>query len=136
MNVRNCRNCGKIFNYVIGLPICPACKESAEATFQKVKEYVREHKGADIAQVAEACEVDPGQIRQWVREDRLQFSDDSPIQLACEGCGANIRSGRFCDKCKAGMANGFKNAMGLNKPAAQPEQKTTRDSHTNKMRFL
>lgn len=135
MNVRNCRVCGKIFNYVGGAPICPRCKEATEQKFQEVKKYVSEHKGADISEVSEECDVDPGQIRQWIREERLQFAEDSPIMIACEGCGAMIRSGRFCEKCKNEMTNGFKDAMGQNKPAAAPAEKPVR-SHENKMRFL
>ena len=42
MNVRNCRKCGKIFNYVSGLPICPACRDEAEKKFQVVKKFIRE----------------------------------------------------------------------------------------------
>ena len=30
MNVRNCRKCGKLFNHIMGAPICPACREKLE----------------------------------------------------------------------------------------------------------
>ncbi|MGN1180964.1 MAG: flagellar protein [Suilimivivens sp.] len=136
MNVRNCRGCGRLFNYVVGPVICPRCREEREAKFQEVKKYVSEHRGADIMEVSQECDIEPNQIRQWIREERLQFADDSPIMIACEGCGTMIRSGRFCDKCKAEMTTGFKNAMGQNKPAAaeQPVKKPSRDR--DKMRFL
>ena len=55
MNVRNCRKCGKIFNYVSGLPICPACRDEAEKKFQVVKKFIRENPRADIREVAAAC---------------------------------------------------------------------------------
>ena len=100
MNVRNCRKCGRIFNYVVGPILCPRCVEEQEKVFQVVKEYVIEHHGADIAEVSRECNVEPSQIRQWIREERLQFADDSPIRIPCEGCGAMIRSGRLCQKCK------------------------------------
>ena len=58
MNVRNCRKCGKIFNYVSGLPICPACRDEAEKKFQVVKKFIRENPRADIREVAAACEVE------------------------------------------------------------------------------
>ena len=57
MNVRNCRKCGKLFNYISGMPICPACKDKLEEKFQTVKKYIRENRLADIKEVAEACEV-------------------------------------------------------------------------------
>ena len=99
MNVRNCRKCGKLFNHIAGMPICPACKEKLEQTFQEVKKYVRENRTADIREVAEACNVEPAQIQQWIREDRLEFTEDSPVKLPCENCGTMIRSGKYCEKC-------------------------------------
>ncbi len=135
MNVRNCRKCGRIFNYVLGPIMCPKCREDQEAKFQEVKKYVQEHQGADIIEVSEECDVDPGQIRQWIREERLQFADDSPIRIPCESCGTMIRAGRFCDKCKLDMTNGFKNAMGQDKPR-EPEVKPAMGRDRDKMRFL
>ena len=67
MNVRNCRLCGRIYNYVAGPNICPNCRDGMEAKFQEVKEYIREHKGCGIQEVADACNVETGQIRQWLR---------------------------------------------------------------------
>ena len=39
MNVRNCRKCGRMFNYVSGPPICGKCREQAEEQFQVVKKF-------------------------------------------------------------------------------------------------
>ncbi len=78
MNVRNCKKCGKLFNHIMGMPICPACKDALEKSFQEVKKYIRENRMADIMEVAEACEVEVSQIKQWIREDRLEFTEDSP----------------------------------------------------------
>ena len=36
-DVRNCRKCGKIFNYIGGVPICPACREKEEEDFQRIR---------------------------------------------------------------------------------------------------
>lgn len=110
MNIRNCRKCGKMFNYIAGLPICQVCKEAMEVKFQEVKEYVREHKGAGINEVADACDVEPSQITQWLRDDRLELSEDSALLINCEGCGTPIRSGKFCDRCRASMTNSLHSA--------------------------
>jgi len=135
MNVRNCKKCGKIFNYIAGPIICPRCRQGQETKFQEVKKFVQENHGADIKEVAEACEVEVKQIRQWIREERLQFADDSPIRIPCEGCGAMIQSGRFCDKCKMELTNGFKHSIGMDKPKEEPARKPVR-SERDKMRFL
>lgn len=134
MNVRNCMKCGKIFNYAIGRPICPACKDKMDEKFRIVKEYIREHKIATMTEVCEECDVDASQIRQWIREDRLQFSDDSPIKIPCEGCGKMIGSGKFCPACAANLANGLSST--IKKPVIQEENKFKKAPHDNKMRFL
>ncbi len=135
MDARNCRKCGRIFTYAMGPILCPRCREEQELKFQEVKKYIQEHYGADIPEVSEECDVDPGQIRQWIREDRLQFTEDSPIRISCEGCGEMIRSGRFCDKCKAEMTNGFRHAMAPAKKL-EPEQPRGPKSDRDRMRFL
>ena len=137
MNIRNCKMCGKIFNYVTGPVLCPTCRDTMEAKFQEVKEYVREHKGAGIAEVAEACDVDASQIRQWLREERLEVTEDSAIILSCEACGAPIRCGRFCEKCKMEVTKGFNDVVRANRAAAaEAMQKNRRGDDPAKMRFL
>ena len=127
MNVRNCKKCGKMFNYMAGPPICQACKEAIEAKFQEVKEFVRENRTATMNQIVENCGVDQRQIEQWIREERLVFAEDSPLQLSCETCGTRITTGRYCEKCKKEQANTF-SAAGRQAPApAAPEKK---DAHS------
>lgn len=88
MNIRNCRMCGHIFNYVAGPILCPHCREKMEAKFQEVKEYIRANPGVGIQDVAENCDVEPSQIQQWLREERLELTEGSAIYLQCEKCGA------------------------------------------------
>lgn len=132
MNVRNCKKCGRLFNYAVGPIVCPACREALDQKFKEVKEYIQNHKGCGIQQVSDECDVEVSQIQQWLREERLEFTSESMITLSCESCGATIRSGRFCDKCKSNMINGFKGAT--QKPAAPEPKKDTRDNP--RMRFM
>lgn len=133
MDVRNCRNCGRLFNYFGGQPICQACKEELEVKFQQVKEYLRENPNSSIQKVSEDNEVSTKQITQWVREERLTFSDDSPVGIACEGCGANIKTGRYCEQCKSKMKNDFRSVLQSNSKPVEPVKRT---SERDKMRFL
>ena len=128
MEVKNCRKCGKMFNYIGGQQICPACKEAAEKKFQEVKEYVREHKAASMTQICEDCDVENKQVQQWVREERLVFSDESPIKLSCELCGTQIKTGRYCDKCKKETANNI-SAAGKRPDVAVSRDKKDASSH-------
>ena len=101
MNVRSCKICKRLFNYLSGPVYCPVCRDKMEEKFQEVKAFIQENPGVHIQEVADACEVETAQIRQWLREDRLELTEGSPLLLSCDGCGAPIRSGRYCDKCKA-----------------------------------
>lgn len=133
MDVRSCRNCGNLFNYVTGPNICPSCRESLEAKFVEVKAFIEDNPGVGMKQVSEACDIDMSVIQQWLREERLEVTQNSAIFLSCDGCGANIRSGRFCEKCKLNLSNGFRAAIRHNRPEPEiPEPK----KNVNKMRFL
>ena len=134
MNVKNCRGCGRIFNYITGPFLCQACKEKMEMKFEEVKEYIRENPGVGIKEVAEACDVETSQINQWLREERLELTEGSTIFLSCESCGTQIRSGKYCEQCKYNMTMGFKNIL-QNKPQeANTGNKIDKDNP--KMRFL
>jgi hypothetical protein len=55
--------------------------------------------------------------------------------LNCESCGAPIRSGRYCDRCKASVTNGLNSIVNAHKAAMQ--QQVKKDPRDNpKMRFL
>ena len=132
MDVKNCKQCGRLFNYMGGLQICPSCKEKLEEKFQQVKEYIRQHGKAGLQEIADENDVDIKQIKQWVREERLVFAKDSDIMIECENCGAPIRSGRFCPNCvnkmQSNLARGIKQA-----PTPEP----AKNSHDkDRMRFL
>ena len=135
MNVRNCRKCGKIFNYVVGPHLCPACRAALEEDFQRVKEYIRSNPGATVTQVAEECDVEVGQIQQWLREERLEIAEGSAITLHCESCGAAIKSGRYCDKCRRELAMGLAGSVRENTAAKAPS--VSEDKRDNgRMRYL
>ena len=76
--------CGHIFNYVAGPFLCPHCREKMEAKFQEVKEYIRNNPGVSIQDVSENCDVEPSQIQQWLREERLELTEGSSILLNCD----------------------------------------------------
>lgn len=131
MEIQNCKNCKRLFNYINGDKICPKCKDVLEAKFQEVKEYIRDNPGANINEVAEKCDTSVKQIKKWVREDRLTFTDDSLVGLDCERCGKMIHSGRFCKDCAGNLADAMNDAF--RREVAAPARK---QSSSGKMRFL
>lgn len=133
MEVRNCKGCGKLFNYLSGPPLCPSCSAALDAKFEEVKDYVYDHPGVGMQEVSEALNVSIPQIKQWIREERLAFAEDSLIGLECEGCGVTIKTGRFCKSCKDKLAKGLSSLYPTEKPPAN-KPKDLRDPA--KMRFL
>lgn len=125
MEVRNCKGCGKLFNYMSGPPLCPSCSSALDLKFEEVKEYVYDHPRVGVQEVSEEMDVSVQQIKQWVREERLAFAEDSMIGLECEGCGITIKTGRLCKGCKDKLAKGFTDLYSVEKPA--PVQKETRE---------
>lgn len=136
MEVRNCRQCGRLFNYIGGSysNLCPNCIKKIEEKFSEVKEYIEEHKDATMVEISEACDVSTRQIEKWIREERLCFSPDSTIGIECEMCGATIKSGRYCEKCKSKISNElggiYKNRKPENNVGASAYSKNA------KMRYL
>lgn len=124
MDVKVCKNCRRLFNYMFGPELCPECTKllsgdrgevakgtapvtlSAnvsvdEAKFAQVRDYIMSNPKASVSQIAEVNDITPGKLFEWIREDRLEFSDESVhAWFTCEKCGAKIKSGRLCSRCK------------------------------------
>ena len=130
MEVMNCRGCGRLFNYIGGQQLCPACKDELEKKFMEVKEYIREHPEKNISQVSEDMDVSIRQLKNWVRQERLIFSEESKVMIECEQCGASIRTGRFCEKCKKNMADN------LSKLYQADPQSMNRQHDGDRLRYL
>ena len=114
--------------------ICPECRKQLEDKFQAVKKYLEENPHSSMETVSREMEVSVKQIKQWVREERLEFSADSPVGIECEMCGASIRTGRFCEACKNRMHNDFSKAIARPEVPKEPPTRSQRDA--DRMRFL
>ncbi len=132
MEVRNCRECGKMFNYIAGMRICPICSKKLDEKFTKVKAYIYDNPGVGIKEVSDANDVSVNLIKKWVREERLTFAEGSSVGIDCERCGKTILSGRFCEECKKKVTKQLDSAY--EKPKQAPARKQEKESP--KMRFL
>lgn len=105
MDVRNCKECGKLFNYA-GVQVCPECRKKEDEKFAVVKEYLRRRPNVGVSELAEETETTIATLRRWVREERLILTEASSVgfDIFCESCKEPILSGRFCTKCKRKMA--------------------------------
>lgn len=105
MEVYNCKDCGRLFNYIGGPRLCPDCIKKLDEKFNEVKEYIRENPAASLYQVSEEMDVSVKQIKIWIREERLAFTEDSNVTIPCDSCGKLIKTGRFCKECKLQLIN-------------------------------
>jgi len=123
--------CGKLFNQITNSTICPACEKELEKKFEQVKSYIYDHPGAGMKEVSDENEVSQNIIKRWIKEERLSFAEDSQVTFACEKCGASIRTGRFCQKCKQKMQNAFGDLYRM-----EPMKKEKKKDTSARMRFL
>ncbi len=76
MEIISCKNCGRLFNYVQGDRVCPACVKKMDEKFAEVKKYVRDNPKVDINVLSSEMDVSIRQIKRWIREERLCFTDE------------------------------------------------------------
>lgn len=134
MNVLNCKGCGRLFNAVASERLCPECRKKLDEKFQEVKDYLEEHPTAGMSEISRECDVSVTQIKRWIREERLAFSENSVEGIECENCGKLIKTGRFCDTCKAKISDNLMRAINK-EPQRKPSESDNRDT-TNRMRYL
>ena len=70
MDVKNCRGCGRLFNYIGGgYFLCPACMEALDKKFQVVKKYIQDNPKATMTEISQDNDVSINQIERWIREE-------------------------------------------------------------------
>lgn len=96
-----CPECGGIMIFRgVGEYKCEDCGGLGYDDYGKARNYIEQHPGANMAEVAKETGVPQKSIREMVRESRLEIAPSSSVFLRCEICGASIRSGKFCSKCE------------------------------------
>lgn len=134
-DVRNCRKCGKLYNYIGGAPICPRCKELEEDDFKRVKQYLYENPGASLTEVSTELEISVELIKRFLKDGRLEItSEDGNMVLECENCGKSIKSGRFCQDCERDLASGFRSAA--NQIKSELNSQSSTDAKSFSMRYM
>lgn len=100
----HCPDCGGVMVFKgVGEYECEDCGRKELDDYGKVRGYVEKHRGATMVDVEKETGVKQKAIRKMLREERIEVAADSRTFLRCEVCGADIRSGRFCEKCKVNV---------------------------------
>lgn len=90
--------CGKLFNDT-GHKVCMECYAELEKKEQEVVNYVRDHRGAKVAEICEATGAPTGMIKKMIREGRFE-QIGVKMTYPCEKCGAPIITGKICQQCE------------------------------------
>lgn len=94
-----CRKCRRLTNRLIA-GLCGACYSKQDELFTEVREYIYAHKKANMQEITREFNIEPLIIEKWIRDGRLEVTEDSPIKPVCERCGTSILTGKYCDNCK------------------------------------
>lgn len=96
-----CKKCGGVLVYKgIGEYQCEECGALEYDDYGTVRNYLENHRGANVAQISSATGVSHKAIRDMIKEKRFEIIDNRGGYLRCEICGVNINSGRLCQKCE------------------------------------
>jgi flagellar operon protein (TIGR03826 family) len=131
--VRQCRQCGRIFNS-LGSDTCPACAEKVDECFRKVKNYIYDHPEANVTEISEGAEVPEKMVLHFLKEGRLSV-DESVGALECERCGAPISAGRYCKKCQNLFQSAFSSVYTEPKQTKEQEHADTSRAGLVRMHF-
>lgn len=99
LNVKKCKECGSIFNYM-GRDICPECIKRLDECFVAIRDYLDEHPNAKVAELSEELEIKEKTILDFIKQGRIMVRE--PV-LNCVNCGRPICGGDLCDECRSNI---------------------------------
>ncbi len=128
-----CPRCrGKIDYIGIGTYRCSVCKYEFFDDFGKIKDFLDQNGPAPATVINSATGVDTEIINYYLREGRLEIPDGDGLYIKCEGCGCDIRYGRYCVECAKKMSGDLKSAF----MGTAGERPTIKSSSEDSMHFL
>ena len=97
--LKNCTNCGKVFVSMKGEDLCRDCLIVEEEKERKVMDYVRDHQGCPISEVAEKTGIPDSFVKNMVSKGRFYNVKRTDLYYPCQVCGKPIRNGAYCSAC-------------------------------------
>lgn len=124
----------------IGEYECEDCRDLAYDDYGMTRNYIETHPGANTAQISANTGVSQKSIRNMLKEGKLEVASNSRTFIKCEMCGANIRSGRLCEKCETSYNRVLEEQERANRKIAgfgtEKEQKGEKRFKRDEDRFL
>ena len=99
---KSCILCKKIFNGY-GLSTCPECTRKMDEAFVIIRDYLEEHKGANVKDIVKATGLNSKIVGQLLKDERLlPYSGHTQ---RCKICNEPIIKGKMCIVCERKMNN-------------------------------
>ena len=116
-NLKNCRDCGKVFVTNGREYLCPACRKKEEFERAKLMDYVRNNPGVTIQQALNNSGVSEKIVKRMVSDGSFsgipaRDTADTAVQASrvCVICGRPIGgTGIYCKSCSARLRHETKN---------------------------
>lgn len=105
-----CGYCGgAVEQSSLGVYICQECGKENYDDFQKIRNYLETVGAAPVAVISRNTGVSYKTIEHFWNEEFLEIPKTIDVRMACGRCGAAIRTGILCDKCKRDSMEQSKN---------------------------
>ncbi len=90
---------------------CEQCGATILDDFGKVRKFLEKNGPSPAVIISEGTGVPVSKINDFLKEGRIEIPDGSDVYIQCEKCGTEIRFGRFCPSCAAGLAKSIQGAL-------------------------
>ena len=110
MDLRNCPQCGKVFNF-IRTNLCPECQEKDEQAFREIRKYITQHPGATAIEVSKNTGISEEKVLRFLREGRLSAGAEHQSNYTCELCGKPVLRERYCLACREKLTECLKKTI-------------------------
>ncbi len=105
MSIRNCPECGKLFEFFFK-NLCPDCIKKEEGDFEAIVAYLKNNPEVGITEISEATGIGANRIIKMLKSGRLitVCEQHGILLLNCGRCGKPIAEGQFCLQCRNSMS--------------------------------
>ena len=96
-----CKSCGGVLVYKgLGEYHCEKCRTKEYDNYGKTRNYIEKNPGASAVDIEKNTGVSKAAIREMLKESLFVIVEGAKSFLRCEGCGKEVRSGRYCQECE------------------------------------
>lgn len=97
-----CAQCkGNLVEIHRGTYRCVSCGYHNYDYFQTIRNFLAENGPKPSTVISDVTGIPRNAVEYFLLEENLEIPSNSPVTISCMNCGAPIRTGRLCEKCKS-----------------------------------